>query len=278
MTAGIPPRRTNPNPAKRGNTQGWTEKVARANTKFLYSIEPDSLTGHGWTFTLTLRDCPETAEEFGKLRKRLFDRLKKRGLIRLHWVTEWTKRGVPHLHGCAWFDDDHSYEGLHIDDYWIDIVTKAGYVAGSKGQHVVPISDEVGWFKYLSKHASRGVKHYQRCNVPEQWKHKTGRMWGYSGKWERLEIKFEINLKHFHKLRRLVKKYIQSQHRHSKTDIKENPKERKQVARNVIYSRTMLRCNDRTLSGVRGLSEWAPEEVTLRMLEYLKSIGAKISN
>jgi hypothetical protein len=58
---------------------------------------------------------------------------------------------------------------------WLSLA--AAYGAGEVGQAVVPITGALGWSKYLSKHASRGVAHYQRQGTPPGWT-KTGRLWG----------------------------------------------------------------------------------------------------
>lgn len=53
----------------------------------------------------------------------------------------------------------------------------APYGAASISQDFVPITGATGWLKYLSKHASRGVAHYQRQGKPAGWE-STGRLWG----------------------------------------------------------------------------------------------------
>ena len=57
----------------------------------------------GLSGSLTLRDCPPSHDDWKTLREALFFRLRRKGLYRLHWLTEWQKRGVPHLHFAAWF-------------------------------------------------------------------------------------------------------------------------------------------------------------------------------
>ena len=83
---------------------------SRGNTRFLYSVLtpelPVSAIGVpllGLSGSLTLRDCPPSHDDWKTLREALFFRLRRKGLYRLHWLTEWQKRGVPHLHFAAWF-------------------------------------------------------------------------------------------------------------------------------------------------------------------------------
>ena len=58
----------------------------------------------------------------------------------------------------------------------------AEYGPGEVGQDVVAITGPLGWLRYLSKHAARGVAHYQRKGTPAGWT-KTGRLWGHGGAW-----------------------------------------------------------------------------------------------
>lgn len=88
-----------PTGGKRGEIQGWSRGAARRNTEFLYSIDVDRLDGNGDAVTLTLRDIPATHEDWQRLVKNLFQRIRRMDLlIRWHYVTEWQRRGAPHLH------------------------------------------------------------------------------------------------------------------------------------------------------------------------------------
>lgn len=50
------------------------------------------------SWALTLRHCPPTSDDWTRLVKVLQQRLRRAGLLRWHWVVEWQRRGVPHLH------------------------------------------------------------------------------------------------------------------------------------------------------------------------------------
>ena len=95
QSSGTPPMRNDHQRAKRDDVTGWSDKTARSNTRFLQSVSLDGLSGHGFAFTLTLRDCPESHDDWHKIRKAFTMRLQRSGMIRLHWVTEWQRRGVP---------------------------------------------------------------------------------------------------------------------------------------------------------------------------------------
>ena len=153
--------------AKRGEVKGWSKTASRNNTKFLRSVYVPALDGAAVAFTLTIRDCPPTSDDWHKIRRAFVERLRRAGMVRLHWLTEWQKRGVPHLHGIAYFPA--AYEAATVVWNWTAVAEKYG--ANIRSQHVVPITDMQGWFMYLAKHAGRSETHYQRNPefVPAGW-------------------------------------------------------------------------------------------------------------
>lgn len=191
---------------KRGNTSGWSRNVSRRNADFLLSVLAPQLTGHGLALSLTLKDCPPSADHWHRVRLAFVHRLRRLGMIRLHWLTEWQRRGVPHLHAAVWFE---SPIPPHVVQYhWL--AAAAEYRPGPYAQHIAPITGAPGWFEYLAKHATRGVQHYQRSPdlIPTGWKTKTGRMWGHLGAWPTAEAQ-EIDppLSVWHQFRRLMIRY-----------------------------------------------------------------------
>lgn len=267
-TAGTPPMKNDHLRALRGEVGGWSEGATRRNTRFLYSIREDLLTGAGMAVTLTLRDCPESAQAWHRIRRAWEMRMVRAGMIRLHWVTEWQRRGVPHLHGAIWFPD--AYDRMRIIDAWVAVA--GAYGAGVRAQFTRPIDGVVGWFQYLSKHAARGVKHYQRSadNIPEGWQTKTGRMWGKSGDWPvRAAVRIDLQGEHgdggYFAFRRLARAWRLADAR-AAGDVYR-----------IRSARSMLTCNDRPLSTVRGVSEWIPEGVTLAMLANVASRGYAVT-
>ena len=197
-------------PAPRGEVSGWSRDVARRNTDFLLSVQADSLTGHGFAVSLTVKDCPPTPQDWQTLRNTFFKRLRRMGMIRAHWLTEWQRRGVPHMHAAIWFDSerDRSLILPRLIHHWIE--SAAAYRAGIYSQDVKPITGTVGWFEYLAKHATRSVTNYQRSpeNIPKLWRGKTGRMWGHLGDWPTEEAKeLELDTRPWHHYRRLMIRY-----------------------------------------------------------------------
>lgn len=254
VTMGTSPRVNPSAPEKRGECKGWSASATRRNVAFLRSIPPESLTGQGEAFTLTLRECPASYEVWAEMRDQLLKRLIRAGAVRIHWVTEWQRRGVPHLHGCVWWDVPPSeYRGAAIW-HWMELAE--AYGVSPKAQTCKPITDAIGWFQYCAKHAARGVKHYQRdsSNIPEGWQ-KTGRMWGYRGEWTIDEpTRLIVDDKTFYRLRRLARGWRIADARASGDAFR------------ILTARGMLRCHKPTLSNVRGVSEWISEHLYLAML------------
>ena len=259
LTAGIPPMKNNHTRAKRGEVKGWSKSASRNNTKFLRSIDKDRLTGPAVAFTLTIRDCPPTSDDWKMVREAFIARLRRAGMVRMHWLTEWQKRGVPHLHGIVYFP--YAYEPGTVIDAWLAVAEK--YTCGYRSQHVVPVTDMHGWFMYLAKHAGRSETHYQRNPeyVPEGWA-KTGRVWGYCGDWPVDEPHaLTISDPAFWAFRRLCRGWRKADARTANYGaIKDSEKKR---ARRIVSARTMLRCNKWGQSAAHGVSEWIPIDASL---------------
>ena len=268
LTGGVAPSVTNRTPPKRGDVSGWSNASTRSNTRFLYSVEPGGLHGTGLALSLTVRDCPKSHAEWAAMRRAMQMRLTRLGMVRMHWLTEWQRRGVPHLHAAVWFRESPHADVLRlarlVSHHWLEVAGKCG--ARLSGQHVTGITDEVGWFKYLSKHAVRGLHHYQRSpeSVPQGWS-KTGRMWGYVGAWPlREEMRLELDQAGWFRFRRLVRSWRRSDARAAG------------CGRRLSKARRMLRCRDRALSEVRGVSEWIPQDDALRLVATVAALGHRV--
>ncbi len=287
LTGGCPPRRPNPNPVPRGDCQGWSLRTSRGNTKFLYSVRaadlPFSSSGSyliGLSASLTVRDCPASHDDWIRVRRALIKRAERRGLFRMHWLTEWQKRGVPHLHLAAWFDPvaaqvaiDKQFPGAGLvaadvlpallKSDWLALC--AIYRSREQSQYVNSIFNDLGWLKYLSKHASRGAAHYQRASgtIPEGWE-KTGRMWGHLGDFPTSEpLGLELSDAGWFRFRRIVRGWRCAQAR----------SEKKVSPGRVKFARRMLCCSDFSLSRVRGVSEWISLALGLQIIHWISSCG-----
>ena len=284
VTAGIAPMQNSHERAKRGVVQGWSKSAARNNTRWLRSVSPKSYSSdseYGIAFTLTVRDCPESSDEWHRIRNAFIRRLRRDGMTKLHWVTEWQRRGVPHLHGVVFFPVGTA---CRIIWHWLALTSDLG--AGIKGQHLNEVTDLSGWFKYLSKHASRGADHYQRSsvNIPKGWE-KTGRVWGHCGDWVTTDAgPLNVTTEFFWAFRRIVRSWRKSDAREGYKKAKDQLLRKGSIStsiyktslRRITSSRTMLRCNERKKSSVRGVSEWIPSEHCLLVCDYLLSQGYEI--
>lgn len=270
LTLGTAPVRNNHQRTKRGDVKGWSHSATRRNLAFLRSIDGDRVRldeyGHelvSVAITLTIKDCPPTAECWSKLRKAYIDRLRRLGLVRMHWVTEWQRRKVPHLHAAAWFKAEDAY--LLMDKLaksWCDCASD--YRPLERSQFVTQIYDAEGWFKYVAKHAARGVTHYQRSaeGIPEGWQSKTGRVWGKVGDWEGVSMPVcedSLTSEEYYKLRRILRSWRVSDSRTSKNKSR------------ISSAKRMLRCNDVGLSHVRGCSEWFSQDLLTKAMIFLRS-------
>ena len=288
LTGGVPPRLVNPAPVPRGDCSGWSAKSSRGNTRFLYSVRSAELSigsdGSpllGLALSFTLRDCPPSHQDWLMLRLALFHRMRRRGLYRLHWLTEWQKRGVPHLHAAAWFDLATAeswmlkhYPGLPIEAFpviikadWLQIT--APYRSSVQGQNIDLIRNDLDWLQYLSKHAARGAAHYQRAigSHPVGWQ-KTGRMWGHLGCFPVSEpLGLSLDNPGWFQFRRIVRRWRIA-----------NARQGKDPARRIRSARRMLKCSEFHLSRVRGVSEWITLHLGMSILHFLSISGYSLES
>ena len=252
VTASFPRQGPLLEPAKRGKVRGWSVQATGRLRRWLYSVDGQALDGEGLAVTLTVRDLPPSAPDWTATRERFMVRLRRAGLVRGQWLTEWQKRGVPHLHGCVFFAEGP--EGLQelVRGHWL--ASAAAWSPDASGQHVAPIWGLPGWLKYQAKHSSRGVRHYQRANVPEAWQEGTGRLWGVVGEWPVREELHEVGTKEFHRFRRLLRSWLVAGAR------------REGDLRREVYLRRLLTCGDRRRSTVRAVGEFCPEAVAYQLL------------
>lgn len=284
LSMGTPPGKNDHERAKRGAVEGWSPSAVRRHTRWLYSINAPALDGTGIAATLTLRDCPPDSDAWRLMLQAWQKRVLRSGATRLHWVVEWQRRGVPHIHCAVYYPDDVGEEtaAIHVIASWLAL---AGvYGAQVRGQDYQPITGALGWLGYLSKHAARGVKHYQRSGKPEGWT-STGRLWGHRGEWPEEEpMRIAVDRAGSFRMRRWVRSwrladaraaYLELAARPTPSDPEDAEKhvQRLATARKRIGSaRRMLKRSER-FSPVQGVSEWVPEPVAVAMLAHLVDDG-----
>lgn len=274
LTAGTPPGKNDHVRTPRGDVGGWSKSSTRSNTRFLYSVDERELTGPGFALSLTLRTCPESHDEWHRMRKAFERRLRRMGMVRMHWLTEWQRRGVPHMHAAVWFDEGlRERDPLAIDtiiEHWLAIAEPHG--AGYFGQDVKQLTDAMGWFKYLAKHAVRGLNHYQRSaeNRPAGWS-KTGRMWGKLGDWPTIPPRhFYLDDAGHFKARRVIRSYARSRARDDVAKGKSKP-------HRITWARGMLRCGEPGPSSLRGVNDWAEsKQISGPLLLWLMGQGHQV--
>ena len=272
FTCGNPPSKNDHERGLRKETKGWTYSASRNNTRFLYSVVPEDLHGFGYAFTFTIRDLPSCPGDWEKTRQKLVKRFRRMGMIRLHWLTEWQSRGVPHLHGVVYFPEALNATMLEsFVHHWLESARE--YNPTEMAQDIKPVTSALGWLEYLSKHASRGVHHYQRNGKPKSWE-KTGRMWGKSGEWSTKMSEGEIDLETFHRLRRLIRSWRVADARKPLARPKLKVVNGEVVSewqnkKRILSAKTCLKHRDKNLSTVLGMSEWIPEPLALTMLDWL---------
>ena len=263
-------------PAKnsRGNAQGWSVGSARRNDHFLQSIHFEQLTGEPWAITLTIPsadagkgDLPDSCE-FHSMVQAVLKRVKALGAVRWHWVIEMTSKKTPHIHMSVWLAESSKDFELKLRQSWGRIALRHGLLVSQRAQCVKKMSSS-GWAQYCSKHGARGVKHYQREReaLPEGWRDRPGRMWGYGGDWpspaERLPERRELGKRAFWRYRRLVRAWCLANARKTK-----NEKLRKKY---ICQAKRMLRVNSQSLGEVKPINVWIPESVTRSFLQILEA-------
>ena len=277
--------------AKRDIVVGWSAGAARRNLRFLYSIDERDLTGEGWALTLTVRDCPPSPEVWHRLVRDYFQQLGRvlarcgHSLIRYHYVTEWQRRGVPHLHGAVYISDGAG-AAINLPNFLKGVWEgyAAPYGVNLKAQYVLPITGALGWFQYVSKHAARGIRHYQRAadNIPACWRSGTGRMWGKGGSWPIKDpLRLDVDNRGYHVLRRWARAWRVADARAeipSLWNAIKRPNQYLSAKRRLVSARGCLRCPDPHLSAVRGVSEWISDGLMLSMIRRLSLDGYRVES
>lgn len=245
-------------PPPRSAVTGWSSSALRRNTLWLYGVDADRLPPGGLAATLTLRDCPPGPAEWAALRTAFFHRLRRAGLARLHWVVEWQRRGVPHMHLALWLDGhDPRAAAELVLRHWLDVAAR--YRPRAAGQAVEPLRSADGWTRYVSRHAARGILHYQRRPEarPPGWS-TTGRMWGHCGDWPMVPpVRLELSRPQAYIVRRWCCRWLVQD------------AERRGDLSAARWHRVRRSRAPADVSAHLGLSEWVPAPVLVRFFDAL---------
>lgn len=233
----------------RGRVGGWSSGAAGRNARWLQSVTPPN--GLGCAVTLTLRDSVSSQTWCEILRRYIRVLSRHKVVSAFHYVVEWQRRGVPHVHFAIYVNAENSaWETwlVWLRRWWVDISANAEMHAC----YAKPIVSYVGWLEYVAKHGARGAGHYQRSGLPDDWVgSSSGRMWGYGGSWPDQKIgHLSCSKKDYVRFCRVVRRYMVSVGRPKK------------IVRNVLES---------ARGYPRGVFEWMPYPVTLQVLSWVVS-------
>jgi hypothetical protein len=198
--------------------------------------------------------------------------MRRTGIDRYHWVVEFQRRGVPHLHVVAYWEQSPD-EVIKHDPiaHWLAVAEEYG--AQRKGQDMRFCNQRVELLAYMAKHSARTAEHYQRArlSLPVGW-HSVGRLWGASraGSWPTSTLTFDFNDTAFYRLRRLCRGYVRSK-ASTRLAVSKGTGDPQQVERAIaglVHTRRLLKCNDRLHSRIRPIGTWMPESVAASMVIY----------
>lgn len=199
----------------RGVVSGWSRGASKRHEEWLQSIDTERLHAewHLYGITLTVREAPKLAVDWRQLRQRWVRKIKrffgwKSQDFIMCYVTEVTKRGIPHYHLTLGTPTELC--PLHqkqIIEFWVQIASDYGTTLAA--QCIKPVTSAAGWSRYLAKHSARSVYHYQRNVRVAGWK-STGRLWGKIGPWPVASARFIFDSKGYVQLRRFLRAYGRS--------------------------------------------------------------------
>ena len=151
--------------------------MARRNQDFLMSVDGNALAGQGEPYAVSLtfgRDEIVSPDALRKVRQAFFERLRRMGLIRLHWLVEFQGDGTPHLHMLLYLPMPD--QAGAIRSHWLDVAGWSG--ARASGQHVVSVNHLRGWKQYLGKHGIRGLSTIRdKCRLAGKSRAACGASW-----------------------------------------------------------------------------------------------------
>ena len=183
---------------------GWSRQCSRRFRRKFQSVIPDTLTGVGHAFSLTVLALPHTPAQWQTIVKRFEERLFHAGALRLQWSGELQGRRCPHIHGSVFFPDNSAMSSADVVRHWLGAA--ASLSPNSKGQCVKLISDIGGWAYYQAQHLTMHEKACQKIGMPPGWK-KSGRMYRFRGDWQFHLENEDIPPPVFFRIRDIIKGY-----------------------------------------------------------------------
>lgn len=265
---------------KRSTCQGWTYAAARRNEQTLQCIDFDAIDGYTYAITLTIPSSAMhavTPKQFHRWLDNWLKTARRRGMLHYYWILEFTAVGTPHLHITIWMASRCDREVQRLLLAWLRTLKRNNIYGSINAQDartvVTAATDDPyfagpptpeRWLSYLSKHASRGVAHYQRQieNMPPEWQEHSGRVWGHD---RNLPLKppekMALSQQAFWIVRRWARNWLTAE-----AATASDPDKRR---RGISTCRRFLKCNDLELSASRGLGAWCPERVAMQLIDGL---------
>ena len=167
------------------------------------SVDGAELVDQGEPYAISLtfgREEIVSPKALRDVREAFFFRLRRMGLIRLHWLVEFQGDGTPHLH-------------MLLIRRW-PIMRRLFGPTGSmwpggrepaQAGSMSSLSTICAGGSNTSESTEYGVHHYQR-QMPEGWE-EPGRMWGKLGDWPTRALELECDLETFFRFRRCLRSY-----------------------------------------------------------------------
>jgi hypothetical protein len=252
---GVAPRR----PPSRGDRKaiaGWSERSAASNAAFLRSVDGSKIEGCSLSCTLTIGSLV-TCQQWLSIRQRFVYWLRcEDAVLAGHWLVEFQSRGAPHMHLFLVLDWSMAFQfRSKLMKKWLDLVSITG--ALERGQFTSQLDDPLGWLRYLARHGSRSISHYQRDGLPPGW-FVSGRLWGRFGDWAVRSDRFVCNdAVYFHLRRVAVRLMIQEARRDLDTAWLFGESKKIQAIKTRIKElRRRFRSRDPWKSASTGVSDW----------------------
>jgi hypothetical protein len=189
-----------------------------------------------------------------------------------HWLVEFQSRGAPHMHLFLVLHWSGAFKFRSVlMQKWLSLVASTG--ALERGQHTSQLDDPLGWLRYLARHGSRSISHYQRDGLPDGWT-VTGRLWGRFGPWHLSSERYVCNDRVYFQLRRIALKLMTQQ---ARRDLETawlfgDLKKIQAIKTRINRLRLRLRASDPWKSASTGVADWLPTPDFERWLHAQSSV------
>lgn len=229
----------------RADNRGWTTQATRNLANYLMALDLVAVAGYPCEATLTIpADCMGrvSSELMHRMLHNWLRAMGRHGMSHYVWVLEFTANRTAHIHVTMWLDapiPEAEWAGAYPKVLWVRQCLAHDVPALLSAQDFKHLDDTPeNWLKYVAKHSTRGVKHYQRLmdGLPDDWRRHPGAMWGHDRKLddylgERMDL--SMSMRAFWAFRREIRRRMVQQ---AKTIS--DPRKR---GRNIVAARRCLK-------------------------------------